>query len=90
VLLKDVNDSASHARELAELVRGIRAKVNLIALNPGPEIGFAMPEADRVQQFKQILIDAGIPAFVRRPRGRDIYAACGQLKRTVELVSLQT
>ncbi len=90
VLLKDVNDSASHARELAELVRGIRAKVNLIALNPGPEIGFAIPEADRVQQFKQILIDAGIPAFVRRPRGRDIYAACGQLKRTVELVSLQT
>ena len=89
VLLKDVNDSANHARELAELVRGIRAKVNLIALNPGPEIGFEIPETDRVQQFKQILMDAGIPAFVRRPRGRDIYAACGQLKRTVELVSLQ-
>ena len=89
VLLKDVNDSASHARELAELIRGIRAKVNLIALNPGPEIGFEIPETDRVQQFKQILTDAGIPAFVRRPRGRDIYAACGQLKRTVELVSLQ-
>jgi len=41
-----------------------------------------------VRQFKQLLIDAGIPAFLRRPRGRDIYAACGQLKRTVELVSL--
>jgi len=90
VLLKDVNDSVSHARELAELIRGIRAKVNLIALNPGPEIGFEIPEAGQVQRFKQILIDAGIPAFVRRPRGRDIYAACGQLKRTVELVSLQT
>lgn len=90
VLLKDVNDSASHARELAELIRGIRAKVNLIALNPGPEIGFQIPLDESVQQFKQLLVGAGIPAFVRRPRGRDIYAACGQLKRTVELVSLQT
>jgi len=90
VLLKDVNDSTSHARELAELVRGIRAKINLIALNPGPEIGFQIPLEERVQKFKQLLMDAGIPAFVRRPRGRDIYAACGQLKRTVELVSLQT
>jgi len=90
VLLKDVNDSAGHARELAELIRDMRAKVNLIALNPGPEIGFEMPETGQVQRFKQVLMDAGIPAFVRRPRGRDIYAACGQLKRTVELVSLQT
>ena len=90
VLLKDVNDSPSHARELAELIRGMRAKVNLIALNPGPEIGFKIPATDRVEQFKQLLIEAGIPAFLRRPRGRDIYAACGQLKRTVELVSLQT
>jgi 23S rRNA (adenine2503-C2)-methyltransferase len=89
VLLKDVNDSAAHARELAESVRGMRAKVNLIALNPGPGIGFEMPEDESVGNFKQILMDASIPAFVRRPRGRDIYAACGQLKRTVELVSLQ-
>ena len=88
VLLRDVNDSSGHARELAELIRGIRAKVNLIALNPGPEIGFEIPQVERVQQFKQLLMDAGIPAFVRRPRGRDIYAACGQLKRTRELVSL--
>jgi 23S rRNA (adenine2503-C2)-methyltransferase len=89
VLLKDVNDTSSHAQEVVELVRGIKAKVNLIALNPGPEIGFQIPDVDRVQKFKQILMDAGIPAFIRRPRGRDIYAACGQLKRTVELVSLQ-
>jgi 23S rRNA (adenine2503-C2)-methyltransferase len=89
VLLKDVNDSANNARELAELIRGIRAKVNLIALNPGPEIGFQTPSNEHVEQFKQILIDSGVPAFVRRPRGRDIFAACGQLKRTVELVSLQ-
>ena len=90
VLLKDVNDSAENAQQLAELVRGLKAKINLIALNPGPAIGFQTPEEQRVRQFQKILIDSGMPAFVRRPRGRDIYAACGQLKRTVELVSLQS
>jgi 23S rRNA (adenine2503-C2)-methyltransferase len=84
VLLKGVNDSPEHARELAELVKGMRAKINLIALNPGPGIEFETPSEEAVQQFQRILIDAGIPAFVRRPRGRDIYAACGQLKRTTE------
>lgn len=83
VLLRDVNDKPEHAREVIELVRGIRCKVNLIALNPGPGIAFATPEEQRVHEFQQLLIQAGIPAFIRRPRGRDIYAACGQLKRTV-------
>jgi 23S rRNA (adenine2503-C2)-methyltransferase len=83
VLLRDVNDAPEHAREVVELVRGIRCKINLIALNPGPGIGFQMPDPHRVQQFQQVLTAAGIPAFIRRPRGRDIYAACGQLKRTV-------
>jgi 23S rRNA (adenine2503-C2)-methyltransferase len=55
----------------------------LIALNPGPEIKFSMPSNERVLAFQRILLDAGIPAFIRKPRGRDIYAACGQLKRTV-------
>jgi 23S rRNA (adenine2503-C2)-methyltransferase len=87
VLLDGVNDSAEYARELAELIRGIKAKVNLIALNPGPGIEFRTPAQDRVSRFQNILIAAGVPAFVRRPRGRDIYAACGQLKRTVELAS---
>jgi 23S rRNA (adenine2503-C2)-methyltransferase len=68
----------------------LRAKVNLIALNPGPEIPFAMPSDDRVLAFQRVLTRAGIPAFVRRPRGRDIYAACGQLKHTTELVQLET
>ena len=85
VLLDRVNDSAENARELVELIRGVRAKVNLIALNPGPGIAFQTPAQERVLQFQNILIGAGVPAFVRRPRGRDIYAACGQLKRTVEL-----
>jgi len=87
VLLDGKNDSAQNARELIELIRGIRAKVNLIALNPGPGIDFRTPAQERVEAFQQVLIEGGIPAFIRRPRGRDIYAACGQLKRTVELVS---
>src|SRR6266481_1964442 len=87
VLLEGKNDSANHAREVLELIRGIRAKVNLIALNPGPGIAFRTPAEDRVLAFQRILIAAGIPAFIRRPRGRDIYAACGQLKRTVEIAA---
>jgi 23S rRNA (adenine2503-C2)-methyltransferase len=90
VLLADVNDSAGNAREVVELVRGIRAKVNLIALNPGPGISFGMPAQDQVLNFQRILIAAGVPAFIRRPRGRDIYAACGQLKRTLEISAAES
>jgi 23S rRNA (adenine2503-C2)-methyltransferase len=88
VLLGGVNDDVQHAREMVELIRGLRAKVNLIALNPGPEIPFSTPSDDRVLAFQNVLARAGIPAFIRRPRGRDIYAACGQLKHTTELVQL--
>src|SRR6266851_5801862 len=87
VLLRGVNDSVEHARELAELIRGLRAKVNLIALNSGPGIEFETPEQLNVLEFQAILTGTGIPTFIRRPRGRDIYAACGQLKRTIELAS---
>src|SRR5436853_3597198 len=87
VLLDEVNDSAQNAREVVELIRRMRAKVNLIALNPGPGIDFKTPEELRVLDFQKILTNAGVPAYIRRPRGRDIYAACGQLKRTVELAS---
>lgn len=87
VLLNGVNDSIQNARELVELLRSIRAKVNLIALNPGPGVEFKTPEERVVLSFQKTLIEAGVPAFIRRPRGRDIYAACGQLKRTVELAS---
>jgi len=92
VLLDGVNDSIQHAREVAERIRGIRAKVNLIALNPGPGIAFGTPSPQTVLSFQQVLIGAGVPTFIRRPRGRDIYAACGQLKRTVdqELIPLRT
>jgi 23S rRNA (adenine2503-C2)-methyltransferase len=87
VLLGGVNDGAENAKEVAELLRGMRCKVNLIALNPGPGIEFTTPGAERVAEFQTVLREAGIPAFVRRPRGRDIYAACGQLKRTVEIAT---
>jgi 23S rRNA (adenine2503-C2)-methyltransferase len=83
VLLDGVNDQPTHAREMVELIRGIRCKVNLIALNTGPGIGFRTPADEAVRVFQNILVQAGVPTFVRRPRGRDIYAACGQLKRTV-------
>jgi 23S rRNA (adenine2503-C2)-methyltransferase len=83
VLLQGVNDGREDARKVAELLRGIRCKVNLIALNPGPGIAYGTPAEESVHAFQQILIQAGIPAFIRRPRGRDIYAACGQLKRTM-------
>jgi 23S rRNA (adenine2503-C2)-methyltransferase len=88
VLLSGVNDAPENACEVVALLREIRAKVNLIALNPGPEIPFQTPSAEAVEAFQQILIAAGIPAYIRRPRGLDIYAACGQLKRTTGLVSL--
>jgi 23S rRNA (adenine2503-C2)-methyltransferase len=87
VLLGGVNDDPENAKEVAELLRGLRCKVNLIALNPGPGIDFTTPSPERVVTFQKVLRDAGIPAFVRRPRGRDIYAACGQLKRTVEVAT---
>ena len=88
VLLDGVNDSVENAREVVGLLRGIRAKVNLIALNPGPGINFRTPAEQQVLEFQKVLAAAGIPAFIRRPRGRDIYAACGQLKRTTELVQV--
>jgi 23S rRNA (adenine2503-C2)-methyltransferase len=84
VLLNGVNDAPENARELVELIRGMRAKVNLIAMNPGPGIEYQTPSETRILEFQRILVAASIPAFIRRPRGRDIYAACGQLKRTVE------
>jgi 23S rRNA (adenine2503-C2)-methyltransferase len=77
-----------NAREVLELLRGLRAKINLIALNPGPGIAFRTPSQARVLEFQRILTDGGIPTFIRRPRGRDIFAACGQLKRTAELANV--
>ena len=80
VLLAGVNDSLADARRLARLVVGMCCKVNLIGLNPGPELPFRTPSDETILRFQQALIQGGIPAFIRKPRGRDIFAACGQLK----------
>ena len=86
VLLGGVTDRPEHAREVARLVRrtGLPAKVNLIAWNPGPGIAHEMPTPEAVAAFHDLLTGEGIPAYIRQPRGRDIFAACGQLKRTAE------
>ena len=85
VLLGGVTDRPADARELAHLVRrsGLPAKVNLIAWNPGPGIAYATPEPEAVAAFQNALVGEGIAAYLRQPRGRDIFAACGQLKRTL-------
>jgi 23S rRNA (adenine2503-C2)-methyltransferase len=83
VLLGGVNDQPKHAREVLALLVGMRAKVNLIVWNPGPGIAYHQPTPEDVAVFQKMLIDGGIATYIRRPRGRDIYAACGQLKRTV-------
>jgi 23S rRNA (adenine2503-C2)-methyltransferase len=97
VLLGGVNDQPEHAREVLDLLRGMRAKVNLIVWNPGPGIDYVQPKPEDVARFQKMLIEGGMPTYIRRPRGRDIYAACGQLKRTVadenatpQLVNLTT
>ncbi|HUP03827.1 MAG TPA: 23S rRNA (adenine(2503)-C(2))-methyltransferase RlmN [Bryobacteraceae bacterium] len=80
VLLAGVNDSDADARRVAKLLANLNCKVNLIALNPGPEIPFRTPAPERVASFQEI-VRRSAPCFVRKPRGLDIYAACGQLKR---------
>jgi 23S rRNA (adenine2503-C2)-methyltransferase len=86
VMLKDKNDSDEDARELVRLIRkyDLPAKVNLIPFNPWPGAAYECSTAERVNRFSSIIFEAGISAPVRRPRGRDIMAACGQLKSASE------
>ncbi len=79
VLLGGVNDADEDAERLAGLVRGVEAKVNLIAYNENPGLGFASPAPERLQAFRELLVRRGVPAMVRKNRGRDILGACGQL-----------
>jgi len=79
VLLKGVNDTDEDARRLADLLAGLPAKVNLIPYNENPGLGFGDPGVERVQAFRRILEGRGFAAMVRKNRGRDISAACGQL-----------
>lgn len=90
VMLRGVNDSDEHGRQLANLINRhrLQAKVNLIPHNPAEPLTYQPSSADRVESFRQLLEAKGVHAFVRRPRGRDILAACGQLAaRSTGLVS---
>src|SRR6266513_5353326 len=81
VMLDGVNDSDEHARQLANLLNRhqLRAKINLIPHNPAEPLSYQPSSASRIESFREILEAKGIHGFVRRPRGRDILAACGQL-----------
>ncbi len=79
VLIDSVNDSPEDARRLVRLLRGLKQKINLIPLNPDPWVPLAAPPEERVLEFQQILIDHGMTACIRRPRGSDVSAACGML-----------
>jgi len=80
VLLANVNDTDADARRVARMLGNLNCIVNLIALNPGPGIPYGTPSPERVESF-QTVVRRSVPCFVRKPRGRDVYAACGQLKR---------
>ena len=86
VMLKDKNDSDEHAHELVRLIKeyGLPAKVNLIPFNPWPGSAYECSTPERIKSFSNIVFEAGISAPVRTPRGRDIDAACGQLKTAAE------
>jgi 23S rRNA (adenine2503-C2)-methyltransferase len=84
VMLRGVNDSEAEARELVRLIRGMPAKVNLIPFNPWPGSPYKTSTSEAIQRFAAILNDAGYASPIRRPRGRDILAACGQLKTESE------
>jgi 23S rRNA (adenine2503-C2)-methyltransferase len=86
VMLKGKNDSDEDARELVRLIRQYKlpAKVNLIPFNPWPGADYECSDEDRIRRFSEIVFEAGISAPIRRPRGRDIMAACGQLKSAAE------
>ncbi len=84
VMLKGVNDSAADARELVRLLKGIPAKINLIPFNPWPGSRYECSDWDRIERFSEIVFNAGYASPVRTPRGRDILAACGQLKSETE------
>jgi 23S rRNA (adenine2503-C2)-methyltransferase len=87
VMLKDINDSAADAKALVRLLGGIPAKINLIPFNPWPGTKYECSDWDKIEKFSEIIFNAGYASPVRTPRGRDILAACGQLKSASEKLS---
>jgi 23S rRNA (adenine2503-C2)-methyltransferase len=84
VMLKDINDSIADAKALVRLLKGIPAKINLIPFNPWPGSKYECSDWEQIEKFSQVVFDAGYASPVRTPRGRDILAACGQLKSATE------
>jgi 23S rRNA (adenine2503-C2)-methyltransferase len=87
VMLKGVNDSLADARALVRLVKGIPAKINLIPFNPWPGSQYECSDWEQIEKFSEVVFNAGYASPVRTPRGRDILAACGQLKSATEKLS---
>jgi 23S rRNA (adenine2503-C2)-methyltransferase len=87
VMLKDVNDSIDDAKALVRLLKGIPAKINLIPFNPWPGTKYECSDWEQIEKFSAVVFDAGYASPVRTPRGRDIFAACGQLKSATEKLS---
>ncbi|HTO65938.1 MAG TPA: 23S rRNA (adenine(2503)-C(2))-methyltransferase RlmN [Bradyrhizobium sp.] len=89
VMLKGVNDSLDDARLLVKLLKGIPAKINLIPFNPWPGTAYECSDWDQIEKFSEYIFNAGYSSPVRTPRGRDILAACGQLKSETEKLSVR-
>jgi 23S rRNA (adenine2503-C2)-methyltransferase len=87
VMLKGVNDSMDDAKLLVKLLKGIPAKINLIPFNPWPGTKYECSEWEQIEKFSEYIFNAGYSSPVRTPRGRDILAACGQLKSETEKLS---
>ncbi|WP_028840848.1 23S rRNA (adenine(2503)-C(2))-methyltransferase RlmN [Thermodesulfobacterium hveragerdense] len=88
ILIKEINDSPQHAKELVNLFKGLPIKINLIPYNPHPELPFERPEEEKIESFQRFLLDHGILTTVRKSKGLDISAACGQLRRRLTLNSI--
>ena len=86
VMLKDINDTEEDANNLIELIRGIPSKINLIPFNPWPGSLFETSSQHKIENFAKIIMDAGFASPIRKPRGQDIFAACGQLKSETEKI----
>ena len=86
VMLKDTNDSEDDAKNLVKLISGIPSKINLIPFNPWPGSLFETSTNRKIDNFAKIIMDAGFASPIRKPRGQDIYAACGQLKSETEKI----
>ena len=89
VMLKGVNDSLAEARDLVRLLKGIPAKINLIPFNPWPGSGYECSDWDQIERFADVVNRAGYASPIRTPRGRDILAACGQLKSESERLKIR-